>query len=364
MRNKFHSICPYFAMFPEAFAERWIRDLTSPGEIVLDPFCGRGTTPFQALLMNREAVCSDINPVAYCITKAKTNSPKKTKVMNKINVLNDTYDGSEYQNKKNELPEFFKYAYDENVLLQIIYLRESLNWRGSTIDAMIAALVLGSLHGESQKSNCYLSNQMPHVISTKPNYSIRYWKKHRLHPPKKNVFELLRNRLEYRYKSKPTERRAKVLLTDIRELPFRKMKDYGEIRYVITSPPYMNVTSFEEDQWLRLWFLGGEPIPKRGQVSRDDRHSNASSYWMFISDMWRVFGNILGKRANIVIRIGGKNASPEKLTSCLLATSIFSKRKVSLISSEVSEIKKRQTNTFRPGSRGCLLEVDCHFIMK
>ena len=24
-------------------------------------------------------------------------------------------------------------------------------------------------------------------------------------------------------------------------------------------PPYLDVTHFEEDQWLRLWFLGGPP---------------------------------------------------------------------------------------------------------
>ena len=59
MRNRFLSLCPYFAMFPESFAETWIERLTSPGQVVLDPFCGRGTTPFQAVLMNRRAIGVD-----------------------------------------------------------------------------------------------------------------------------------------------------------------------------------------------------------------------------------------------------------------------------------------------------------------
>lgn len=50
MRHRFHSICPYFAMFPEAFAEQWIKKLTKPEETVLDPFSGRGTTALTALL--------------------------------------------------------------------------------------------------------------------------------------------------------------------------------------------------------------------------------------------------------------------------------------------------------------------------
>ena len=34
---------PYYAMFPAAFAERVIREHTEPGDVVLDPFAGRGT---------------------------------------------------------------------------------------------------------------------------------------------------------------------------------------------------------------------------------------------------------------------------------------------------------------------------------
>src|SRR3990172_1169324 len=64
MRNRLHSICPYFAMFPETFAQKHIEKFTEPGDYVYDPFSGRGTTLLQALLMNRRAAASDINPVA------------------------------------------------------------------------------------------------------------------------------------------------------------------------------------------------------------------------------------------------------------------------------------------------------------
>ena len=55
MRHRLHALCPYFAMFPESFAETWIDQLSKPGEIVLDPFSGRGTTAFQSMLMGRQA---------------------------------------------------------------------------------------------------------------------------------------------------------------------------------------------------------------------------------------------------------------------------------------------------------------------
>ena len=61
-------------MFPESFPERWIGELTRRGDYVLDPFSGRGTTALSALLMERRAVATDVNDVAFCLTKAKTGA--------------------------------------------------------------------------------------------------------------------------------------------------------------------------------------------------------------------------------------------------------------------------------------------------
>ena len=361
MRHRFHALCPYFAMFPETFAEKWVERLTKPGQVVLDPFCGRGTTPFQALLMNREAVASDINPVAYCITRAKTNAPTARAVHRRITELEKGFESPRWEGERRKTSEFFKYAYNPGTLRQLLYLRTNLQWQRLDTDCMIAALVLGSLHGETKKSRSYLSNQMPRTISTKPAYSVRFWKKHGFHPPERNVFELLRDRLAFRYETEPPANRAVVHRTDMRELP-RTLQDYPTpIRCVITSPPYLDVTKFEEDQWLRLWFLGGQPRPTYGVVSRDDRHERAEPYWDLISDIWRVFGRVLAPNADVVIRIGGKRFDSEEMGQQLKATSVFSGRKTTLIHREASEIKRKQTASFRPGSKGCLIEADFHF---
>jgi hypothetical protein len=39
--------CPYYTMFPLDFPLAWLRR-ARPGEWVLDPFCGRGTTLYCA----------------------------------------------------------------------------------------------------------------------------------------------------------------------------------------------------------------------------------------------------------------------------------------------------------------------------
>jgi hypothetical protein len=51
-RHPFHSICPYFAMFPEQFVAEQLLKHTVMGDLVFDPFCGRGTTIFESLLLH------------------------------------------------------------------------------------------------------------------------------------------------------------------------------------------------------------------------------------------------------------------------------------------------------------------------
>ena len=361
MRNRFHSLCPYFAMFPESFAETWIANLTSKGDVILDPFSGRGTTAFQALLMNRRAVACDINDVAFCLTSAKTSSPSLSSLKVRLTKLESEYDSAAWLRLAASQPEFFSYAFASSTLAQLLYLRSRLKWKSSRTDAMLSALALGILHGD--KSPIYLSNRMPRTISTKPAYSVRFWVARQLLAPERDVFENLRKIAAYRYVSPPPTGEATILHTDMRRLPWHGHKLPSNIRCVITSPPYFDVTSFEEDQWLRLWFLGGAAQPTYGRISRDDRYSFEPSYWAFIADMWRSLGSVLSRDADIVLRIGSGRVSPKRLSQMLAATSCLAKRRVNLISSSVSEIKRRQTDSFRPGSRGCRVEVDCHFQM-
>jgi hypothetical protein len=349
-------------MFPESFAERWIGELTSEGEWVLDPFCGRGTAPFQALLMKRRAIGVDINPVAYCVTRAKTAAPAPSQVRRRLTLLEGRFRDEEWERERRRLPEFFRVAYHPRTLRKLLFLRASLRWQHSPVDCMVAALTLGSLHGEA-RSPSYLSNQMPRTISTKPAYSVRFWRERDLRAPFRDPFLILKDRIAFRYETPPPRGTATILNSDMRDLPRLLPSRRARIGCVVTSPPYLDVTSFEEDQWLRLWFLGGPPFPQRNVISRDDRHGTKDAYWRLIADMWRSLGQVLAPNANVVIRIGAKDLLPSDVVSALRATAVVSQRDVTLVQSEVSEMRGRQTDAFRPGTTGCAREIDCHFTM-
>jgi DNA methylase len=358
-RHRFHALCPYFAMFPETFAEYWIGRLSKPGDLIFDPFCGRGTAPFQALLMGRRAIGNDINPVAYCITRAKTRAPARPAVLGRITRLEQAYVSTSHV--PHNLPPFFKYAYHKDTLDQILFLRSRLNWRHSDTDGMVAALALGALHGEMDRSQAYLSNQMPRTISTKPAYSIRFWQERKLRAPRRDVFAVLRRAAVYRYESTPPVVKGDVILGDMRDLPSRLRG--APIRLAITSPPYFDTTSFEEDQWLRLWFLGEPPVPSLGRLSPDDRHYSRDAYWRLIADMWRMLGAVLAPKSHVVLRLGYRESPTEEVIDMLKMTGTLARRPLRLRKFEESPMRRRQTDAFRPGSVGYSREIDAHFVM-
>ena len=176
MRHRFHSICPYFAMFPEDFVQKHVV-WSKPGALVLDPFSGRGTTIFQALLSDRAAIGGDTNPVAVCVSNAKANPPRLSDLLNRI----DNIERSFRPRRKHVLVDgeengaFFQLCFHQKTLQQLLHLRNELSWKRSRVDAFIAAMSLGVLHGESHKTEWCFSNRMPRTISTKPAYSVKWW---------------------------------------------------------------------------------------------------------------------------------------------------------------------------------------------
>jgi hypothetical protein len=61
------------APFPEALAEFFIRSFCPPDGVVLDPFCGSGTTLSVALKTGRQAIGIDIRPSQIELTKKRLN---------------------------------------------------------------------------------------------------------------------------------------------------------------------------------------------------------------------------------------------------------------------------------------------------
>ena len=74
-------------MFPAGLAHAFIARYTRPGDVVLDPFSGRGTTPLQACAEGRLGVGVDLNPMAALLTAAKVDAPTRADVSARLGQL-------------------------------------------------------------------------------------------------------------------------------------------------------------------------------------------------------------------------------------------------------------------------------------
>src|SRR5258705_3772066 len=67
-----HDFYKYPARFCPTFVRAAIETFTKPGQLVLDPHVGGGTTLVEARVLGREVVGVDINPLAEFVSRAKS----------------------------------------------------------------------------------------------------------------------------------------------------------------------------------------------------------------------------------------------------------------------------------------------------
>ena len=261
---------PYYAMFPVEFARQVIDNLSQSGDTVLDPFCGRGTAPYVAMISGRGGVGCDINPVAWVYAAAKTDPhPSLADVQRRIGEVSAAVrpgDG-------NPIDEFQALAYGSKALGFINAARRELLWRESRLDRTVAAFLLHYLHAKLGQG---LSNQMRPSRAMCPDYSVRWWRRRGLtSPPNVDAASFLSQRAAWRYGKGVPERagHAQLALGDAATV----LPEAGAgATLVLTSPPYVSVTNYQSDNWLRLWALGEGP--PRADWSTSQKFTNSEKY--------------------------------------------------------------------------------------
>jgi hypothetical protein len=174
--------------------------------------------------------------------------------------------------------EFWTLMYDDEVLSRICSIRDALNEVCDTPERIaLRGIMLGALHGPLRVngSSSYFSNQFPRTFASKPNYSVRYWKKHNLiRPPKVDIRSIIKTRAHRYYSGNLRPVKGFITKGDSTEQStFKEIESrcYGMLfDTVITSPPYHGINTYIPDQWLRNWFVGGPSnveYTKRGQTS-------------------------------------------------------------------------------------------------
>jgi DNA methylase len=175
-----HSLCSYFAMFPPQVPHVFIRWLTQPGDVVYDPFAGRGTAPMEACRLGRLGVGSDANPLAYILTGAKVDPPDPAEAVAQLADLRRNCKPGDPACA----PDDIRMLYHPRVLGQLLWLRQTLD-KETRADRFLMALLLGVMHANYRPGAPArgLSISMPNTFSMSPGYVHRYIREYQLLPP-------------------------------------------------------------------------------------------------------------------------------------------------------------------------------------
>ena len=295
MNGRWATFGPYYAMFPVEFALNVINTYTNEGDYVLDPFSGRGTSIFASEMLNRHAIGIETNPVGWIYSQVKLNPSSKNRVIKRLLELN-LQALEKYKYAYSDYPDFYHMCFDKEVLNFLICARENLDWKHKKIDRTLMAFLVNHLHGHLGKS---LSNQMQPVKSCGMEYAIKWWTNKGLTiPPKINYLDYLIKRINWRYeKGFPQYENSFIYLNDNRIILKKRQIQKYKFKLLLTSPPYYNITDYFQDQWLRIWLLGG-----KNRLSSGEKFQSKEKYKKLLLEVFSDSKKLLDSKAVIYIR--------------------------------------------------------------
>lgn len=352
-----NAVCPYYTMYPLKFPLSVLKRHGKPGEWVIDPFCGRGTTNFAARLLSMPSVGVDSSPVAAALAQAKLVYAEPRRVVESARKILDA------ASRPAEVPtgDFWKLAYHEKTLLQLSQLREALLANcSSPTRILLRAIILGALHGPRPKgAPSYFSNQSPRTFAPKPNYAVKFWTERDMHPDAVDVLAIIQARAERYLANPPPDVDGLVQLADSREAD--TFRDVPEARWIVTSPPYYGMRTYLPDQWLRLWFLGGPDYVEYRQPEAQLEHTGAAHFSAEMARVWKNVARRSSADARLIIRFGGihdRDADPMDVLRDSLADSGWLMVTVRRVPD--ADSGRRQVRQFQASPRKSIAEHDVY----
>ena len=248
-----HSIheVSYRACFKPQLPEFFIERLTIPGDAIYDPFMGRGTTAIQAALMGRKPVGNDINPLSILLTRPRLSPPTLNAVARRLEQIK--WDMGEI-----EEPELLAF-YSPGTLRHVCALRRwltehaPLDGTSDPVDDWIRMVAINRLTGHSPG---FFS-----VYTLPPNQAVSAQAQRKINeqrgqtPPDRDVKGLILRKTKSLLSDGPMAIHPAALLTTGPAQSTPAIRT-GSVRLVVTSPPFLDIVQYAEDNWLRSWFAG------------------------------------------------------------------------------------------------------------
>jgi len=299
--NSIHEIS-YRACFKPQLPYFFISNFTQKGNVVYDPFSGRGTTIIEAALNNRRIVANDINPLSKILTQPRIEIPRYSEINERIETI------PYYKNLKSDID--LSMFYQEETLSEILSLKNYLinryeSGKEDHIDRWIRMVATNRLTGHS--TNFFSVYTLPPNQAISPQKQKQLNENYNRYPVYKNTKNiiliktqsLLRDIDNIKRRTLHSVAKEAVFLTeDARSTP--QIAD-NSISLIVTSPPFLDVIDYARDNWLRCWFnnINTEEITKKITVTK-----SLEEWESFIYDTFIEFKRILKPDGMIAFEVG------------------------------------------------------------
>lgn len=241
----------YRACFKPQLPAFFIDRLTQSGDIVHDPFMGRGTTPIQAALMGRLPSATDINPLSVLLTRPRLAPPTLAAV--------DAFLAQIDWDRPAAIDDDLLAFYHPQTLRHLTVLRqvlmESAPLENNTPDPVADWVRMVAINRLTGHSPGFFS-----VYTLPPNQAVSVAAQRKINekrdqtPPVRDIRKLIVKKSRSLLKDGIPNSTPATLLTGAADHS-PAIAD-SSVALVVTSPPFLDIVQYADDNWLRCWFAG------------------------------------------------------------------------------------------------------------
>jgi hypothetical protein len=248
----------YRACFKPQLPGFFIGHLTTRGDLVYDPFGGRGTTSLEAGLLGRLVATNDINPLSRILTEPRFFIPSCEEITGRLREIPKI---PERDGAGIDISMFYHPDTEQEILGLREYLAGQRD-RGceDRVDAWIRMVATNRLTGHS--SGFFSVYTLPPNQAVSADSQERINKKRSQVPPFRDTHEIIAKKTRSLTRTINSDQRKSLyfagsngifLSCDASHTP--AIGD-DTVALTVTSPPFLNIVQYSQDNWLRCWFNG------------------------------------------------------------------------------------------------------------
>lgn len=245
-------MCSYQGKMKPALAHHLLEVFSKPGDVVVDPFSGCGTIPFEACRMDRLGYGIDISRLGHVLTLGKVGKPTAAileqllieleKYLTSYKVTAVDQAGAAALKFNGAIPDYFH----ADTLREIIAARHFFlsQWDSGPEWALAYASTMHLLHGNRPYA---LSRNSHPVTPYAPTGPFEY---RALMPRLREKLQRMKAEIENNDRSFGGSVQGDCTTTWPTSIPMADV--------ILTSPPFFASTRFYMANWMRFWFSGWE----------------------------------------------------------------------------------------------------------